>query len=124
MIGFSKKPGFPKTIKYLETLEVFDPINVLHQFGKAGVAALSAATPVDSGEAANAWGYKISGNKKKYKLKWTNTVMAGRAPLVILLQYGHATKSGWFLSGRDFINPALKPIYDDVAAALLEEASA
>jgi hypothetical protein len=117
-----KEPKFDKTVSFLEALEKFDARPILDEFGRLGVSALSAATPVDTGETAGKWSYKIKGNRKRYKLIWTNSEVAGSAPLVLMLQYGHATKSGYFLSGRDFINPALRPIYDGLAKALLEEA--
>ncbi len=116
------EPKFKKTISFLEALEKFDARSVLDTYGRLGVSALSAATPVDTGETAGSWSYKIKGNREQYKLIWTNSEVAGTAPLVLMLQYGHATKSGYFLSGRDFINPALRPIYDALGKALLEEA--
>ncbi len=116
------KPKFAKTFSFLERLAEFDARSVLHQYGRLGVGALSAATPVDTGETASKWSYKITGNRERYKLIWTNSEVAGSAPLVLMLQYGHATKSGYFISGRDFINPALQPIYNALAKALLEEA--
>ncbi len=118
----TNEPKFNKTIAFLEGLEKFDARSVLDVYGRLGVSALSAATPVDTGEAASSWSYKIKGNREQYKLVWTNSEVAGTAPLVLMLQYGHATKSGYFLSGRDFINPALRPIYDALGKALLEEA--
>jgi hypothetical protein len=123
MIRFKKVPKFGKTVGYLEKLTKYDVRPLLHQMGKMGVRHLSQATPKDSGETAAAWSYKIKGNKERYKLVWTNAVVAGRAPLVLLLQYGHATKSGYFLSGRDFINPALTPVYDTFLARLGQEVS-
>ena len=120
MIRFTK-PKFSKTLAFLEKNNRFDPIDILHDYGKAGVAALASNTPVDTGETSHGWSYKIEGNPSKYKLIWTNNVMAGRAPLVIMLQYGHNTKSGYFLSGRDFINPALAPIYEGLKVALFKE---
>ncbi len=116
------KPKFAKTFSFLERLAEFDARSVLHQYGRLGVGALSAATPVLTGQTAGSWSYKITGNKERYKLIWTNSEVVGSAPLVLMLQYGHATKSGYFLSGRDFINPALRPIYDALNKALLEEA--
>jgi hypothetical protein len=115
-------PKFPKTFSFLERLEKFDARPVLERYGQLGVSALSAATPADTGETASSWSYKITGNKERYKLIWTNFKVAGSAPLVLMLQYGHSTKSGYFLSGRDFINPALRPVYDALNKALLEEA--
>lgn len=120
MIRLSE-PKFVKTIKYLRRAKKLDPVDIMHRYGKRGVAALSQATPMDTGEAAYSWSYKITGDKKRYKLAWTNSVMAGSVPLVILLQYGHATKAGWFLSGRDFINPTLQPIFDDFESEIQSE---
>ncbi len=116
------KPKFKKTLSFLDRLDKFDARAVLEQYGRLGVGALSAATPVSTGETASKWSYKIKGNRERYKLIWTNSEVAGAAPLVLMLQYGHATKSGYFLSGRDFINPALRPIYDALNKRLLEEA--
>lgn len=115
------QPKFVRTLKYLNRAKRLDPIDILHKYGKLGVTALKASTPVDSGETADAWSYKIEGNKERYRLVWTNSVVAGSVPLVILLQYGHATKSGYYISGRDFINPALKPIFDQIEEALVKE---
>jgi hypothetical protein len=123
MIRFKKVPKFGKTVGYLEKLTKYDVRPLLHQMGKMGMEHLRQTTPVDTGETASGWGYKIKGNKKRYKLVWTNNVVVGRAPLVLLLQYGHATKSGYFLSGRDFINPALLPIYETLLEKLGQEVS-
>lgn len=116
------KPKFKKTATFFDRLDKFDPRPILEQFGPIGVSALSAATPVDTGETAGKWSYKIEGNKERYTLTWSNSEMAGRTPLVLLLQYGHATKGGYFLSGRDFINPALRPVYDAIQKTLIKEA--
>jgi hypothetical protein len=116
------KPKFKKTISFLERLETFDPQPILHEYGQAGVAALAGGTPVDTGETASKWSYKVERKGEQYKIIWSNSEMAGSAPLVLMLQYGHATKSGYFLSGRDFINPALRPIYDSLHERLMEEA--
>jgi len=115
------KPKFKKTIAYLMRLNRFDARRVLEEHGRLGVALLSAATPVDTGEAASSWDYKIEGNRKRYKLIWTNSKLAGSVPLVLLLQYGHATKAGYFIPGRDFINPALKPVYISLSKAIGQE---
>jgi len=121
MIRFGRVPKFLKTQRYLQKLERYDARSLLHAMGQLGVDHLRQTTPKDSSETANAWAYKIKGNKQQYKLVWTNSVMAGRAPLVLLLQYGHATKSGYFLSGRDFINPALLPVYETFLERLGQE---
>ena len=116
------KPKFKKTEAFLDKLDKFDARRILEQFGPIGVSALSAATPADTGKTAGKWSYKVKGNKERYTLTWSNSEMAGRTPLVLLLQYGHATKNGYFLSGRDFINPALWPVYDALQKTLIKEA--
>ena len=118
MIKFSKIPKFTKTLEFFDKIVRFDPISVLHEHGRMGVKALSKATPRDTGDTAGAWSYKIDGNPKQYVLTWTNDVVAGSAPLVLLLQYGHGTKSGYFIPGQDFINPALKPVYASFGKAI------
>lgn len=120
MINFSK-PKFSKTSARLKKLEKFDAIRVLEEIGRLGVTALANNTPKDTGKTADSWSYKIKTYSKGYKLVWTNSVSAGTAPLVLLLQYGHATRSGYFLPGIDFINPALKPIYLELATKLGQE---
>lgn len=117
----TRLPQFTKTLRFLENLKTFDPIDILHRHGRMGVLALSAATPIDTGEAASSWSYKIEGSRERYVLKWTNSKMAGDVPLVVLLQYGHATKSGYFIQGTDFINPALEPVYASLNRALQKE---
>ena len=116
------KPRFKRTYQFLDKLDRFDARRILEQFGPIGVSALASWTPVDSGETAGKWFYKVEGNKERYTLTWYNSEMAGRTPLVILLQYGHATKNGYFLSGRNFINPALRPVYDALQKTLIKEA--
>lgn len=116
------EPDFPNAQRFLEHIEQWDPTPILNRYGAIGVARLSSATPVDSGETANSWDYQVKRSGNKYKLIWTNSAMAGRAPLALMLQYGHGTKNGFFLSGRDYINPALYPVYDELHDALVEEA--
>jgi hypothetical protein len=122
MIKVTKKPEFKKTIAFLDKLDKFDAKSILVQYGRLGVQALAAATPALTGETAGKWSYKIKGSRERYKLIWTNSEMAGTAPLVLLIQYGHGTRGGTFVSGKDFINPALRPIYDALSDRLLEEA--
>jgi len=115
------EPKFKKTLAWLERLSKLDVYHLMNDFGRKGVTALSKATPKDSGEAANAWRYEIRGSKGKYKLIWTNSKIVGGVPLVIMLQYGHATKSNTYVAGRDFINPALDPIFRDLKRKLERE---
>ena len=95
----------------------------LERYGKAGVEALSAATPVDSGKTAESWDYKITSGKNCVKITWTNSnVQEGLdVPVAVILQYGHATKGGGYVQGIDYINPALRPLFDEIARKAWEE---
>lgn len=93
----------------------------LDKYGKEGVAALSAATPVDSGETANSWTYKIEKKNGKVTIGFHNTNIQNGAPIAILLQYGHGTKNGGWVEGRDYINPAIQPIFDKIADSAWKE---
>ncbi len=95
----------------------------LEQYGRAGVNALSAATPVDSGETADSWDYTITADKNTVRITWTNSnVKDGmNVPVAVILQYGHATGNGGYVQGIDYINPALKPLFDEIAIKAWEE---
>lgn len=115
------RPKFLKTRKYFKKLERIDVRPLLERAGRAGVVALANNTPKDSGETASSWGYKIERKGDDYKLIWTNSAVGGHTPIILFLQYGHATKSGYFLPGRDIINPALRPVYQDFMKSLGQE---
>ena len=87
----------------------------LDRFGKMGVDALSKATPVESGETARSWGYRITGDTRNPGIEWYNTHVDGGKVIAILIQYGHGTGTGGYVAGRDYINPAIKPIFDQIA---------
>jgi hypothetical protein len=123
MIRFKKTPKFGRTTGYLERLLKYDVRPLLHEMGALGVRKLEETTPKDSGETAGSWGYKIRGTKEQYKLIWTNDIVADRTPLVLMLQYGHGTRGGYFVQGRDFINPALLPVYEALLEKLGQEVS-
>lgn len=93
--------------------EVYD---ILDSAGQHGVLLLSAATPENTGETAHSWYYEIERKHGQYSLVFHNSHMAGGVPVAILIQYGHATRNGGFVQGRDFINPVIKPIFDKIAA--------
>lgn len=88
---------------------------ILEKYGREGVSALSASTPIRTGTTANSWGYVITTNRNGYSIKWTNSNVVGGVPVAILLQYGHGTGTGGYVQGRDFINPAMQPIFDKLA---------
>lgn len=121
-MGVKGKP-FEKTESYLSKIKkAIDKLN-LDSYGKMGVEALRDATPKDSGESADAWDYEVVRDKNGARLIFTNDHVVGynTVPVVILIQYGHLTKGGVYIEGRDFINPAIAPIYDSIANKIWKE---
>jgi hypothetical protein len=101
-----------------QTLQRMLNINVLailESQARQGKTALEMATPLDSGVAAHSWGYEIYAAGGFYRISWTNTDVEDGFPVVIMLQYGHGTGTGGWVQGRDFINPAIRPIFDQIA---------
>lgn len=94
----------------------------LAAYGREGVQALASATPVDSGETAASWSYRVERSGSGFTLSWTNSHMGGSTPVAILIQYGHGNGSGGYVAGRDFINPAIRPIFDRIANDIWKEA--
>jgi len=90
-------------------------IGDLDKYGKEGVAALSAATPVDTGKTANSWSYKIKRQNGSVSIDFYNSNFSNGVPIAIILQYGHTTNNGGWVQGRDYINPAIQPIFDKIA---------
>lgn len=90
--------------------------HILSKYGEMGVLALSQATPLDSGETARSWSYEIEKTGSGYRLVWKNSHVNKGVPIAIILQYGHGTRNGGYVQGRDYINPALRPIFDGIAA--------
>jgi hypothetical protein len=114
MIGITSRGDFRKTTTALTMLLRGDPYSNLTMYGEMGVEALSKATPVDTSLTANSWKYRIRKGKRP-GIEWYNTNEVNGTPVVILIQYGHATGNGAYIAGRDFINPAIKPIFDKIA---------
>lgn len=96
-------------------------VNYLHYFGRRGVAALAMETPMDTAETALSWDYEIEESNGSIKLWWTNSHMAGIAPVVILIQYGHATGNGAYVEPRDFINPVTQALFEEIAETIWKE---
>lgn len=114
-------PKFRKTFRRLTKLKVVDPSVALNRIGRQGVSALAKATPQDTGETSTMWTYKVSGNLEGATVTWYNNSTEDGIPIVVLLQYGHATRSGRFVSGNDFVNPAMDPIYDNFVNMIRKE---
>ena len=95
--------------------------DALERYGVKGVDALSNATPEDTGETARSWRYRVRVDKVGYTIEWYNTNIVDGKPVAILIQYGHATGTGGYVVGRDYINPAMRPIFDEMAEELWKE---
>ncbi len=115
MITFSQKGDFSKLSSYLERVKNVIKIGNLDRFGREGVSALSSATPRDSGETANSWYYKINREKDSVSITFHNSHANKGANIAIILQYGHGTRNGGYVQGVDYINPAIKPIFERIA---------
>ena len=114
MISFRQKGDFSKLDRFLERAKEIARLSILDKYGREGVAALSSATPVDSGKTANLWYYKISHGDGTAKITFANSNVNKGVPIAIILQYGHATGTGGWVEGRDYINPAIQPIFDKI----------
>ena len=115
MIRFTQKGNFSKTTKYLKTVKVSVTKDLLERYGRMGVEALSKATPVDTGLTAASWYYAIDITKERASLTFNNSNVQNGVPIAIILQYGHGTRNGGWVEGRDYINPAIQPIFDELA---------
>jgi len=121
MITIKHSGNFNLTERFLNKSLKFNPRKILEKYAIQGVAALTAATPRDSGATASSWGYQITTTKNRSRIDWTNSSNDAGIPVVVLIQYGHGTGTGVFVQGRDFINPAIQPILDKIAKDLWEE---
>jgi len=115
MISFESSGSLARTEAFLLKMSRGDMFSRLDSLAQKGVDALAAATPVDSGLTATSWSYEIKRSGRSCSISWTNSHEVNGTPVVILLQYGHGTGTGGYVRGRDFINPALKPIFDEIA---------
>ena len=115
MISFRQKGDFSKLTRYFEKAREAIKLGVLDKYGREGVAALASATPKDTGKTANSWVYEIEHQNGSVSLVFKNTNINKGVPIAIILQYGHGTGTGGWVQGRDYINPAIQPIFDKIA---------
>lgn len=120
-IFFESTGSFKNTENFLNRMSRRDIAASLHKYGRIGVSALSAATPVESGLTATSWTYEIDRSLGSWGISWVNTNRNSGASIAILLQYGHGTGTGGYVSGRDYINPAIQPIFDQIAVDVWKE---
>ena len=121
MISFRQKGDFSKLNRFLERAKEAARLSILDKYGREGVAALSSATPVDSGETASSWYYEIKHNNGSASITFNNSNINNGVPIAIILQYGHGTGTGGWVEGRDYINPAIQPIFDKIVDAAWKE---
>lgn len=115
MITFRQKGDFSKLNRYFERVKEVVKVGDLDRFGREGVQALSSATPRDTGLTATSWEYSIERSSNRVSIKFNNTNIQNGVPIAIILQYGHGTRNGGYVQGRDYINPAIQPIFDKMA---------
>lgn len=120
-ILFRHRGNFHKTEKFLKKSFGKNYLPILEKYANQGVDALSAATPVDTGLTAASWGYEILQDKDTLSIVWNNYNVQNGINIAIILQYGHGTRNGGYVEGRDYINPALQPIFDKMAEAAWKE---
>lgn len=115
MITIESTGSFKNLEKFLKRMSEGDIFSALDRFAQEGVRALAANTPRDSGVTAASWTYSVEKTGREYSITWSNTNTENGFPVAIMLQYGHGTGNGGYVAGRDYINPALKPIFDKIA---------
>lgn len=121
MFSVSHSVDFKKLDSYLDKLSRLDVKNILDRYGKRGVLKLKEVTPKDTGETAKSWSYEVRTGKNSASLVFKNSNVQNGVPVVIVLQYGHATRNGGYVEGIDFINPTIAPIFKEIAKAIGEE---
>jgi hypothetical protein len=121
MIGFRQKGDFSKLTQYLEKANKTVYLGNLDKYGQEGVAALKSTTPVDTGRTADSWFYEIKKTDSSTSIEFHNSNIQNGVPIAIILQYGHGTGTGGWVQGRDYIKPAVQPIFDNIAESAWKE---
>lgn len=121
ILTYKTKGSFENTNKFFKKMSQKSIFKSLEQYGEEGVAALAAATPVDTGKTASSWSYEIRQTKSSTSITWKNSNIVDGVPIAIILQYGHGTATGGYVQGVDYINPALRPIFERIADTIWKE---
>lgn len=121
MISFRHKGDFNKTTRYLERVKQAVHLGILDKYGREGVAALASATPTDTGKTASSWYYEIENSRGSITISFLNSNIQNGVPIAVILQYGHGTGTGGWVQGRDYINPAIQPIFDRIVVEAWKE---
>lgn len=123
LIKFKQKGDFSKLTNYFERAREIFKIGDLDKYGRMGVKALEDATPRDTGKTASSWYYEIENQNGKVTISFHNSNVENNVSIAVILQYGHGTRNGGFVEGRDYINPAVQPVFDDIADKAWKEAT-
>lgn len=115
IIVFKQKGNFKKTRKFLKRCSNLQLDDLLDQYGKEGVEALARATPKDTGKTAASWSYAVYKSDGRITITWSNSNIVDGVPIAVILQYGHGTRNGGYVEGVDYINPAMRPIFERIA---------
>lgn len=115
IIVFKQKGNFKKTRKFLKRCSNLQLDDLLNQYGKEGVEALARATPKDTGKTAASWNYAVHKSDGRITITWSNSNIVDGVPIAVILQYGHGTRNGGYVEGVDYINPAIRPIFERIA---------
>lgn len=121
IISITQNGGFTKTEVFLKKIKDAEFYKHLEQYAEMGVSALQEATPIDTGKTAGSWGYEIHISKNSASITWTNSNTNNGENIAILIQYGHGTGTGGYVRGRDFINPAMQPVFDKIIEGIWKE---
>lgn len=121
MISFKSKGDFSKLSNYLKNVKKASKVDILDKYGQEGVKTLSSATPVSTGLTASSWYYEIIRSNGKVEITFNNSNIQNGVPIAVILQYGHGTGTGGWVEGRDYINPAIRPLFDKIADAAWRE---
>lgn len=121
VVMFRQKGNFKRTSDFLKRASSLNLDAILSQYGQEGVEALRVATPKDTGTTANSWSYAVHKGIGSITITWSNSNIVDGVPIAVILQYGHGTRNGGYVQGTDYINPAMKPIFDKIAKRAWEE---
>lgn len=117
-MSLSWQGDYRATKRWMDKMEAGSVADVLRSCGEKGIEALSAATPVRTGKTAASWGFEAKTSSKGVTLTWTNSNIVNGVPIAIILQYGHGTGTGGYVHGRDYINPAMRPVFDEIESRI------
>ena len=123
LIKFKQKGDFSKLTNYFERAREIFKVGDLDKYGRMGVKALEDATPRDTGKTASSWYYEIENQNGKATISFHNSNVENNVSIAVILQYGHGTRNGGWVEGRDYINPAVQPVFDDIADKAWKEAT-